>query len=232
MLKIVPDSNKDWNGEWKKADAIAKEIGLNKDELREFEKVLANKRSQQAAEAGKEYAMPKGESLVKSIDFDAEEKRINDVLTNQDKNGTSTEVKTTEKESDKYTPIKPENMTKEQLDAFKEMSREYMEGMEYSAKKYQQQNQRPTKVVVTKTDPYTGAPTAAKVTYIDNNGHEQDTGYFFKDLSEDATPDNLQRRIDNNKKEKKVQHSDPRAAFYAAVDDYKSKKGLNQRVPQ
>lgn len=133
-----------------------------------------------------------------------------------------------QEEIDRYKPIKPENMTKEQLDAFKEMSRDYMEGMEYSAKKYQQENHRPTKVVVTKTDPYTGAPTAAKVTYIDNNGHEQDTGYFFKDLSEDATLDNLERRIGNNKK---FQHSDPRAAFYAAVDEYKSKKGLDQRVP-
>ncbi len=122
-------------------------------------------------------------------------------------------------EADRYKPIKPENMTNDQLDAFKEMSREHMEGMEYSAKKYKQDNNRPTKVVVTKYDPYTGAPVAAKVTYIDNNGHEQDTGYFFKDLSEAATLENLQRRIDSKKK---VQHSyaDPKS-FYAAIYDYK-----------
>lgn len=145
---------------------------------------------------------------------------------NKDGSGRGIYIPLKDDASDKYTPIKPENMTKDQLDAFKEMSREYMDSMEYSAKKYQQENQRPTKVVVTKTDPYTGAPTAAKVTYIDNNGHEQDTGYFFKDLSEDATPDNLQRRIDSKKK---VQHSDPRAAFYAAIDEYKSKKGYDCR---
>lgn len=38
----------------------------------------------------------------------------------------------------------------------------------------------------------------------------------------------LERTLEESKK---VQHSDPRAAFYAAVDEYKSKKGLNQRVP-
>lgn len=131
-----------------------------------------------------------------------------------------------ERKKTSSTPIATEKMTDEQRNMFKEMSREAMSGMEEAAKKYQQQNNRPTKVVVTKSDPYTGAPTAAKVTYTDENGKEQDTGYFFKDLEQDATPDNFERR-----KASKVQHSDPRAAFYAAVDEYKSKKGLNQRVP-
>lgn len=36
----------------------------------------------------------------------------------------------------------------------------------------------------------------------------------------------------SNTRKNKFSHSDPRAAFYAAVDEYKSKKGLNQRVPQ
>ena len=133
-----------------------------------------------------------------------------------------------QEEVDRSKPIKPDKMTEEQREAFKEMSKRYMDDMYAAVDTIQKREGKQAKVVVTASDPYTGAPVSARVDIVLGEGLTQPTNYYFKNIMEDATPDNLQRIIDQKKK---VQHSDTRAAFYAAVDEYKSKKGLNQRVP-
>lgn len=101
-------------------------------------------------------------------------------------------------------------------DEIKSKSKSMQSEVEEMAKKYV----GGATVKATEFEPDTGAPQRFEIR--DSNGNlVLDTGNFLLDYDEW-----------NYTRPKKVSHSsDPRAAFYAAVDEYKSKKGLNQRVP-